>query len=157
MDHEFSSSFLEQNQQGWDWFSMQFDDGHSLMLYQMRGRDGTKDPQSSGTWMMPDGTSRILAAEDFTLQPMNVWTSASTSARYPVRWRVHVPSLELAVVVQAVVNQQEMDTHRSTGIVYWEGCVDIEGIRQGRPAPGRGYLEMTGYDDGQPAVRGERR
>ena len=27
MDHEFGSSFLEKSQAGWDWFSMQLDDG----------------------------------------------------------------------------------------------------------------------------------
>ena len=40
-------------------------------------------------------------------------------------------------------HDQELDTRRSTGAVYWEGAVTIE--RDGKPA-GHGYLEMTGYD-----------
>ena len=39
---------------------------------------------------------------------------------------------------------QELDSRRSTGAVYWEGAVRVE--RDGRPA-GRGYLELTGYVD----------
>ncbi len=49
MDHEFGSSVLEADQVGWDWFGLQFDDGRELMLYQMRRRDGSRDPFSSGT------------------------------------------------------------------------------------------------------------
>ena len=36
MDHEFGTSFLEKSQTGWDWFSMQLDDGTDLMLYRLR-------------------------------------------------------------------------------------------------------------------------
>ena len=37
---------------------------------------------------------------------------------------------------------QELDSRRSTGAVYWEGAVTVE--RDGQPV-GRAYLEMTGY------------
>ena len=37
---------------------------------------------------------------------------------------------------------QELDSRRSTGAVYWEGAVKIE--RDGVGA-GHGYLELTGY------------
>ena len=49
MDHEFGTSFLEKSQTGWDWFSIQLDDGTDLMLYRLRSTDGSMDPQSSGT------------------------------------------------------------------------------------------------------------
>jgi predicted secreted hydrolase len=39
---------------------------------------------------------------------------------------------------------QELDSRRSTGAVYWEGAVTVE--RDGRRL-GRGYLELTGYVD----------
>ena len=39
-------------------------------------------------------------------------------------------------------NDQELDSRRSTGAVYWEGAVTIQ--QNGRRV-GRGYLEMTGY------------
>src|ERR1041385_4933671 len=49
MDHEFGSSQLRENQQGWDWFSIQLDNDTELMLYQMRRKDGTPDVTSSGS------------------------------------------------------------------------------------------------------------
>jgi predicted secreted hydrolase len=39
-------------------------------------------------------------------------------------------------------DDQELDSRRSTGAVYWEGAISLG--RDGKPA-GRGYLEMTGY------------
>ena len=41
MDHEFSTSFLEPEQRGWDWFSIQLSDNRELMLYRMRRADGS--------------------------------------------------------------------------------------------------------------------
>ena len=49
MDHEFGTSFLEPEQRGWDWLSIQLSDNRELMLYQLRRADGTRDPRSSGT------------------------------------------------------------------------------------------------------------
>ncbi len=46
MDHEFSTSTLSGDAVGWDWFSIQFENGAVLMLYQIRNRDGTPPPAS---------------------------------------------------------------------------------------------------------------
>jgi hypothetical protein len=34
-----------------------------------------------------------------------------------------------------------MDTRASTGIVYWEGAMEVTGSH-----PGVGYMELTNYD-----------
>ena len=49
-------------QSGWDWFSLQFDDGAELMLFRLRRKDGTADPYSAGTYVDPRGRARHLAA-----------------------------------------------------------------------------------------------
>ena len=49
MDHEYASGQLDRGQVGWDWFSLQLDDGRELMLYRLRERDGRTTPQSSGS------------------------------------------------------------------------------------------------------------
>jgi predicted secreted hydrolase len=54
-DHEFSSGALDQNQVGWDWFSLQFENGSSLMLFQLRERGGGPSASSSGTFIPADG------------------------------------------------------------------------------------------------------
>ena len=65
MDHEFSSSQLAPYQAGWDWFSLQLDDGHDLMIYVLRHQDGSPDPFSSGTLVDPAGKKSAPAAGRF--------------------------------------------------------------------------------------------
>lgn len=140
MDHEFGSSVLEADQIGWDWFGLQLADGRDLMLYQMRRRDGSRDPFSSGTLVSPDGTVVHLKRDDYTLEPRETWRSPKSGAVYPIRWQVTIPSQHLSFEVKAAMADQELHTPRSTGVTYWEGAVDIVGN-----GTGRGYMELTGY------------
>ena len=144
MDHEFGTSFLEPAQAGWDWFSIQLDDGTDLMVYVMRRIDGSRDPRSSGTIVSPAGVTH-LRADDFRLTPGRRWTSPASGAAYPVAWRIAVPPYGLELDVAAAVDAQELETGRSTGVTYWEGAIDVRGTRDGAPVTGAGYLEMTGY------------
>ena len=149
MDHEFGTSFLEPAQQGWDWFSLQLEDGTDVMVYQLRLLDGSVHPNSSGTVVATTGHTRVLAAGDYRLEAGRVWVSGTSEARYPVEWRVGIPSAGLDLEVRAAVDAQELHTAESTGVTYWEGAVVVSGTRNGEPIQGRGYLEMTGYA-GQP-------
>jgi predicted secreted hydrolase len=144
MDHEFGTSYLEPAQLGWDWFSLQLDDGTELMLYRFRRQDGARDPLSSGTWVDASGQTTGLKFDAFELTPLREWRSES-GARYPVEWRVQVPALELNLTVRAALDQQEMRTEGSTGVSYWEGAIEVRGTQRGRAVTGRGYLELTGY------------
>ena len=145
MDHEFFSHSLESNQSGWDWFSLQFDDGSELMLYRLRRKDGTVEPYSSGTYIDPSGQSRHLRLAEFELTPGKTWLSPETKAQYPVEWSIRVQPLGLALTLRTPVAPQELVGRSRTAPVYWEGAVDVEGTRNGSPVRGRGYLEMTGY------------
>ena len=148
MDHEFGTSFLEPSQAGWDWFSIQLDDGTDVMVYVLRQRDGSRDPHSSGTVVGTSGIVR-LGVDDYRLAPGRVWESPTSGAAYPVEWRIEIPQLGLTLATAAVVDAQELHTDRSTGVTYWEGAIDVRGTRAGQPVRGSGYLEMTGYA-GQP-------
>ena len=141
MDHEFGSSVLEADQVGWDWFGLQFDDGRELMLYQMRRRDGSRDPFSSGTLMNRDGSIVRLSRDDYVLEPLETWRSGATGTEYPTRWRVAIPGQGITFEVRAAMNNQELHTPRSTNVTYWEGAVDVV-----NGARGRGYAELTGYN-----------
>ena len=145
MDHEFGTSFLESSQVGWDWFSLQLDDGADLMLFRIRRADGSVDPHSAGTWVEPTGTVSRLDATDMYLRPGRRWTSPMSGAEYPVSWTVEVVELGLRLDVLATVDAQELDTSASTGVTYWEGAVSAVGRLRDREVRGRGYLEMTGY------------
>jgi len=79
-------------------------------------------------------------------EPLRHWTSPRASITYPVEWRVRVgPRL---FHLQPLMDDQELDSRRSTGAIYWEGAVRVteDGSQVGREI-GRGYLEMTGYGE----------
>jgi predicted secreted hydrolase len=144
MDHEFGTSFLEAEQQGWDWLSLQLGDGRELMLYQLRRSDGSRDPRSSGTIVDAQGRPTRLAAADFTMAKTGPSFRADSGATYPTGWTVAVPAAGLALAVTTPLQNQELVTP-AAGIAYWEGLVDVSGTARGSPVTGRGYLEMTGY------------
>ncbi len=142
MDHEFSTNSMGPDQAGWDWMSVQLDDGAELMLYRMRKQDGSTDPLSAGTYVKPNGDSVHLTSRDFTMTPGGYWTSPDTGGRYPLEWRLAIPQLELSFEVTTPLDNQEIVPEQGRGPAYWEGAVDYDGDR----AKGVGYLEMTGYD-----------
>lgn len=137
-DHEWSTSALGPGARGWDWFSLQLDDGRELMLFQIRREDGSLEPVSGGTLVEPDGSTRRLGMEDVRLEVLDHWTSPASGARYPAAWRLSLPAHALELRVRPVLADQEM----RTSFVYWEGAVDVDVA--GAPG-GRGYVELTGY------------
>ncbi|HKQ07383.1 MAG TPA: lipocalin-like domain-containing protein [Blastocatellia bacterium] len=145
MDHEFGTSFLEAEATGWDWFSIQLDDGRELMLFEIRRRDGQIDPRSSGTLIDRDGRTTHLRFGEFTLAASDVWRSPASQAEYPTAWTIELPRFQLHLETRAAFAEQELRTTESTGVTYWEGSINIIGTADGQPVTGRGYLEMTGY------------
>jgi predicted secreted hydrolase len=145
MDHEFGTSFLDAEQTGWDWFSIQLEDGAELMLFQLRRRDGAPDIHSSGTFVDQQGRTSVFEGADFQMESGKTWRSLASGAVYPVEWRLRVPSLQLDVNARAALADQELRFENSSGVTYWEGVIDVSGQRAGRAVGGRGYLEMTGY------------
>jgi predicted secreted hydrolase len=146
MDHEFGTTFLEPEQIGWDWFSIQLTDGRDLMIFQLRRADGSIDARSSGTLVERDGTTvPVTWKSGFRLDPGRRWTSPVSGSQYPVTWKVRVPDRDLTLDVAAAFDGQELHTEQSTGVTYWEGAIDVAGSINGQAVQGRGYLEMTGY------------
>ena len=142
MDHEFFSHQLEATQTGWDWFSLQLDDKSELMLFRLR-QTGSLDPYSAGTYVDPQGKTSHLAVGDFSVVPGKTWKSPATGGLYPVEWTIEVPTLGLKAALRTPLLPQEITG--GAGANYWEGAIDINATRLGRPLKGVGYLEMTGY------------
>ena len=141
MDHEFSTAVLGENAVGWDWFSIQLSYQRELMLFQIRQKDGSIEPLSSGTLVEPDGTPRSLTREQFKINVRSTWKSNTTGATYPASWNVAVPSADIALTLTPLIADQEMHV----SIIYWEGAVDVSGRSRSAPVSGRGFVEMTGY------------
>ncbi len=140
LDREWSSQPLAENQQGWDWFSLHLDDGHKLMVYQLRHADG--DHWLSGNWITPRGTARRLDRDDVDLDLLDrreVDTGNDHRRELPMEWRVALLDQNRSLRIRPLYDEQWMDTR----IPYWEGVVLVED-ESGRPT-GVGYMELTGY------------
>lgn len=141
-DHEFSSGALDESQIGWDWFSLQFDDGAALMLFQIRERGGGISDSASGTFIAADKTSQPLHKSDFEITVLDHWMSPHTQGTYPSSWKVHILKPDCSLDVKPWMSEQEINF---PPIAYWEGAVHFEGTCNGVPTRGDGYIELTGY------------
>ncbi len=145
MDHEFGSGDLADNLVGWDWFSLQLDNDYEIMAYGLRRNDGTFDPASSGTFVLPNGSSKTLAFQDIQISVNRHWTSPVSGARYPHHWTFSIPDEDIKLSLSPRMANQELVTTQSTRVTYWEGAVDITGQWKGQDIHGQGYVELTGY------------
>lgn len=141
-DHEFSTGVLDENQIGWDWFSLQFEDGRALMLFQLRERGGGTSETSSGTFINGAGTAQRLDRADFTLEVLEEWRSPHTQGLYPSAWQVRINQPNCLLDVRPWMADQEINF---PPITYWEGAVRFTGTCDGLPVGGNGYIELTGY------------
>lgn len=141
-DHEFSTGVLDENQIGWDWFSLQFEAGPALMLFQLRERGGKISDSASGTFMAADGTPQPLHKSAFEVNILSEWRSPQTNGIYPSSWEIKTHQPECLLKVRPWMAGQEINF---SPITYWEGAVHFEGSCNGEPVGGNGYIELTGY------------
>lgn len=142
VDREWSTAVLDTRHTGWDWFSVQLDDGTELMCFRMRHADGPAASFVTGTYVAADGSARTLAADAVQLLPSDSAATKSDGAAYPSGWRLSVPDEGLFLDVSPVVRDQEM----KLSFRYWEGAVRARGQRGAEPVAGYGYVELTGYE-----------
>jgi predicted secreted hydrolase len=135
LDREWSSSALDKDQSGWDWFALQLDDGRELMFYQLRTREGAMHAYSRGILVEKDGSVQKLVPGRVELMPLRYW-QAEDGTEYPIDWRLLVADHQLDLEVKAGLDDQLMDH----SVHYWEGAVDVSGSHRGQ-----GYLELSGY------------
>lgn len=166
MDHEWSTSVLDERAAGWDWVGLHGKDGSSLMAFRIRPKTpggGTQPAGDADLWQhaclrFADG--RLKTYRSVRFEPLEHWTSPRTGTRYPVSLRLHLD--DDIFELRPLLPDQELDSRLSTGTVYWEGAVRVLHTRQSGlpPSPatgtkpprpddpaewGRGYLELTGY------------
>ena len=130
LDREWSSQPLADNQTGWDWFSLSFDDGNKLMGFRLQQTDGNNF--TSATWVTPEGATTPYTDGALIATPLAV-----NDDDVPILWKVELPARDLSVVVEALNENAWM----TTSVPYWEGPVTVTGSHDGV-----GYLEMTGYE-----------
>lgn len=147
LDHEWSDALLDPQAVGWDWVGMNLYDGTALTAFRLRDRAG-QSLWAGGSMRTPDGRLTVFKPGDLIMTPKRTWKSPHSAASYPVSW-----TLELLVAtslpamrrftIEALLDDQELDSRRSTGTIYWEGLSTL--LDDSGQTIGQGYLEMTGY------------
>lgn len=141
MDHEVTSQELPDGIAGWDWFAIQMNNGEEVMVYQLRGKDGSKSPFSKGSLIRSDGSVEELKADDFSIKNLDYWESPETGIRYPSGWEIFIKQTNETLRIIPTVRRQELITGDTTGITYWEGRCTVESEN----GAGSAYAELTGY------------
>ncbi|MBI2896140.1 MAG: carotenoid 1,2-hydratase [Deltaproteobacteria bacterium] len=117
---------------GWDWFSLQLDDGREIMLFVARPKGDQL--LVGGTLTDASCISTEIAADDIRITPTGEWANEEGCV-YPSGWDLEVAGLALEVT--PIIEDQQVVTPTVT---YWEGASLVTG-----DATGRAYVELTGY------------
>ncbi|MDD4924060.1 MAG: lipocalin-like domain-containing protein [Dehalococcoidales bacterium] len=141
LDREWSTSTLNEEQGGWDWFSMQLNDNTEIVYFQLRYKNGSVYPYNEGLIVNDDNSTVKLGTGDIVLTVLETWKS-KTGVVYPLKWRAEVVPLGKTLIIEAAFNGQELDLSTR----YWEGAVNIYDAQDANTIIGTGYLEMTGYE-----------
>lgn len=138
LDHEWSSQFLQPEQEGWDWFAIHLENGQKLMVFQLRNRAAANDGKFlHGVLIDQDGTTHTLTPAEIRLQALE--TFMVEGRQLPLHWRLELPGIGREMEIRALHPQQWM----SVDFPYWEGVIEVTGNDDG--SRGTGFMELTGY------------
>ncbi|EMY6775816.1 TPA: lipocalin-like domain-containing protein [Vibrio alginolyticus] len=134
IDREWSSQFLLDSQQGWDWFALRLSDETSLVVFQLRDSKTGAASYSSARLMQQDGSGIAISQKDIQLKATK--QTEIQGRNYPTEWQVSIPKQQIELTVSALNPNAKMPL----SVPYWEGPVRIDGSHSGT-----GYMELTGY------------
>jgi predicted secreted hydrolase len=144
LDHEWSTSLLDERAVGWDWIGINLVDGGSLMAFQLR--DKQSDAVVWSYVVLRDASATVIhaaSAQDAArFTPLRRWQSSMSKATYPVSQLIRCANAQWQI--EPLFDNQEIDARASTGGFYWEGAVRLLAVSSATEV-GQGYLEMTGY------------
>ena len=148
MDHQWGE--IASNRVGWDWASVQLDDGSDLMAAVVWHPDGRRRLAAHGTFVSAGGEAVTYFEDDaVSMTGQGSWTSPDTGVEYPVSWRVEVGEIELELA--PFLEQSEFNSD-ILSVAYWEGAVSVTGSVGDRAVSGWGFVELAGYDSRRVAM-----
>ena len=140
MDREWSTSALESDQKGWDWFALQMEDGTELMYFRLRDSTGSTNFQK-GTLIQMDGSYDVFTGNDFKITPLK--NAEIDGIKYPVEWEIKIIPLNFVFGVSVAMKNQ---VHYFR-LRYYEGAINAFKKSGNEISKGVGYVELTGYGD----------
>jgi predicted secreted hydrolase len=141
MDHEFSSSALDDQAQGWDWFGLPLDNGQAFTFARIHDVEGNSI-YALGSLTDSQGQRIDFDPNSITLTPLGQWSSPTTGVSYPSGWRLQSADGQVDIEVKPLRQNQEL----LLTILYWEGAAQVSGSINGQAVTGHGYVELTGYN-----------
>lgn len=122
----------------WTWMDLNLSNGWRISLWDATGVDGKSD---AWVTVVDEGGKHVVAdliplAQD----ACDYWLSPQSGARFPTRWRVRVPALDMQLEVIAKPREQEV---RGLHARY-EGASSVSGSVRGEKVGGYCYVEMVG-------------
>ncbi|KKE81585.1 lipocalin-like domain-containing protein [Pseudoalteromonas luteoviolacea] len=134
LDREWSAAFINPNQAGWDWFSLQAENPQDggLMAFCIHAT-GKGYEYCSATSIDADGNTRAFGNEQVEL--VVIKRIELDDVTYPIAWQLSVDGFE-PIEIKAV----NSDSRNKLSIPYWEGRVVSSGGYNGI-----GYGELVGY------------
>ena len=149
MDHQWGE--ISSSEIGWDWASIQLDDGADLMAAVVWHPDGRRRLAGHGTHVAPGGKVTYLHDDEVSITSQGTWTSPESGVEYPMGWRVEIESLGIELDLDPYLEQAEFHSE-VLGASYWEGAAAVSGHREGEPVTGWGFVELVGYDPRRPEI-----
>ena len=140
MDHEFGSSALDNQAQGWDWFGLPLDNGQAFTFARIHDANG-ESVYALGSLTDTQGNRIAFDPSSITLSAIDTWTSSTTGVTYPSGWRLQSADGSIDLEVTPLRKNQEL----LLTILYWEGAAKVTGNINGVAVSGHGYVELTGY------------
>jgi predicted secreted hydrolase len=109
LDREWFTASLAEGAVGWDWTGINFDDGGSLMAFQVRGADG-RALYAGGTLRRADGSEARFGPGDVRFVPHRSWRSPKSGGLYPVEadFLVRLPEGERRFRLKPLFDAQEL-------------------------------------------------
>lgn len=140
MDREWSTSALESDQKGWDWFALQMEDGSDLMYFRLRDSTGATNFQK-GTFIRKDGSYQVFTGDDFNIT--TIANSEIDGIVYPMEWEIEIKPLNFLFGISVAMKNQVHPFRLS----YYEGAINVVRKKGKDISSGVGYVELTGYGD----------
>ena len=125
---------------GWDWASVQLDDGTDVMLSRLFDME-RNELHLYATVRGPGEEQEHIGPEGLEFTPLHErWTSPETGITYRTNWHVRIPAHDLEFTLVPLVEGSEFAS-QVLGVTYWEAGVDA--IAPDGSTIGQGFVELN--------------
>jgi predicted secreted hydrolase len=125
----------------WSWIGANLDNGDAVSLWS--AFDGSIGRDRAWATVLHHDGSQTVAAVEPSLGATDEWTSAQSGNRYPTRWAVRIPALNMNLSVVPAPLRQEIVSVLPF-LTKYEGASRVSGAYGGKPVKGFGYVELVG-------------